>query len=50
MEAGAALTDDWEALCEAAVTSYGATYSIAEHIAEAVPILREHFNPYATGA
>ena len=43
--AAESLSDDWEVLCEQVVTEYGVTYAIAEHIAESVPILRQHFDP-----
>jgi len=45
--AASQLSDDWETLCETVVGTYGATYSIASHISEAVPRLREHFDKYA---
>ena len=35
-------------LAEGVVAHYGATYSIADHISEAVPRLREHYDKYAT--
>ena len=34
-------------LAEGVVAHYGATYSIADHISEAVPRLREHYDKYA---
>ena len=34
-------------LAEGGVAHYGATYSIADHISEAVPRLREHYDKYA---
>ena len=37
------LPDDWEALCEKAVVAYGSTFSIADHIHEAVPVLRQYY-------
>lgn len=46
--AASQLSDDWETLCENVVGTYGATYSIASHISEAVPRLREHFDKYAS--
>lgn len=46
--AASQLSDDWETLCEHVVGTYGATYSIASHVSEAVPRLREHFDKYAS--
>jgi hypothetical protein len=45
--AASQLSDDWETLCEGVVGKYGATYSIAGHISEAVPLLRQHYDKYA---
>ena len=43
-EAADLLPNDWEALCEKAVSAYGSTFSITDYISEAVPILRQFYD------